>query len=149
MFPTKFRFIWQSGFRGEYFFRNQPISLLKDQEEISTRSRGLSIDASYQVSIHLAKRYPEEKNLKNQPIRNKNRLWRPCLLTDRDGMSNLYRRPSIYSSYQVSDHLDKWFQRRFCICNTNSDWVPRILLLKFQEDQTSRTKVIIWKPLYL
>jgi hypothetical protein len=25
----------------------------------------------------------EEKNLKNQPIRNKNRLWRPCLLTDK------------------------------------------------------------------
>jgi hypothetical protein len=24
----------------------------------------------------------EEKNLKNQPIRNKNRLWRPCLLTE-------------------------------------------------------------------
>ena len=33
----------------------------------------------------------EEKNLKNQPIRNKNRLWWPCLLTDLDGMSNLYR----------------------------------------------------------
>jgi hypothetical protein len=34
----------------------------------------------------------ERKNLKNQPIRNKNRLWLPCLLTDRDGMSNLYTR---------------------------------------------------------
>ena len=33
----------------------------------------------------------EEKNLKNQPIRNKNRLWRPFLLTDRDEMSNLQR----------------------------------------------------------
>jgi hypothetical protein len=27
------------------------------------------------------------------------------LLTDRDGMSNLYRGPSIDASYQVSDHL--------------------------------------------
>jgi hypothetical protein len=54
----------------------------------------------------------EVKNLKNQPIRNKNRLWHPCLLMDRDGMSNLYRGPSIDASYQVSDHLDKWFQRR-------------------------------------
>jgi hypothetical protein len=34
------------------------------------------------------------------------------LLTDWDGMSNLYRGPSIDASYQVSDHLDKWFQRR-------------------------------------
>jgi hypothetical protein len=44
----------------------------------------------------------EEKNFKNQPIRNKSRLWRPCLLTDRDEMSNLYRGPSIDASDQVS-----------------------------------------------
>jgi hypothetical protein len=44
----------------------------------------------------------EEKNLKNQPIRNKSRLWRPYLLTDRDEISNLYRGPSIDASYQVS-----------------------------------------------
>ena len=54
----------------------------------------------------------EEKNLKNQPIRNKNRLWRPCLLTDRDGMSNLYRWLPIDASYQGSVHLAKRFQRR-------------------------------------
>jgi hypothetical protein len=53
-----------------------------------------------------------EKNFKNQPIRNKSRLWRPCLLTDRDEMSNLYRGPSIDASYQVSVHLAKQFQRR-------------------------------------
>jgi hypothetical protein len=41
-----------------------------------------------------------------------NRLWRPCLLMDRDGMSNIYRGLSIDASYQVSDHLDKRFQRR-------------------------------------
>ena len=44
----------------------------------------------------------EENNLKNQPIRNKSRLWRPCLLTDRDEMSNLYRGSSIDASYQDS-----------------------------------------------
>jgi hypothetical protein len=53
----------------------------------------------------------EEKNLKNQPIRNKNRLWRPCLLTDRDEMSIIYRGPSIDASYQVSVHLAKRFQQ--------------------------------------
>jgi hypothetical protein len=52
------------------------------------------------------------KNLKNQPIRNKNRLWWPCLLMDRDGMSTLYRGPPIDASYQVSVHLAKWFQKR-------------------------------------
>jgi hypothetical protein len=34
-------------------------------------------------------------------------------LMDRDGMSNVYRGPSIDASYQVSDHLVKRFQRIF------------------------------------
>ena len=38
----------------------------------------------------------EEKIFKNRPIRNKNCLWWPCLLMDRDEMSNLYRGPSIH-----------------------------------------------------
>jgi hypothetical protein len=54
----------------------------------------------------------KEKNLKNQPIRNNNRLWWPCLLTYWDEMSILYRGPSIDASYQVSVHLAKRFQRR-------------------------------------
>ena len=45
-------------------------------------------------------------------IINMNCLWRPCLLMDRDEMSNLYRGPSIDASYQVSVHLAQWFQRR-------------------------------------
>ena len=40
--------------------------------------------------------------------RKKNCLWWPCLLTDRDEMSNLYRGPSIDASYQVLVHLAKW-----------------------------------------
>jgi hypothetical protein len=54
----------------------------------------------------------EEKNFKNQPIRKKSRLWQPCLLMDRDEMSNLYRGPSIDASHQVSVHLAKRLQRR-------------------------------------
>jgi hypothetical protein len=54
----------------------------------------------------------EEKIFRNRPISNKNCLWWPCLLMDGDEMSNLYRGPSIYASYQVSVHLTKWFQRR-------------------------------------
>jgi hypothetical protein len=47
----------------------------------------------------------EEKNLKNQPIRNKSRLWWPCLLMDQDEMSNLYRGPSIDASCQMNWNL--------------------------------------------
>ena len=52
---------------------------------------------------------------KNRPIRNKNCLWRPCLLMDQDEMGNLYRGPSIDDSYQVSFHLAMRFQRRLFI----------------------------------
>jgi hypothetical protein len=54
----------------------------------------------------------EEKNFKNQPIRNKNCLWRPGLLTDQDGMSNLYRgHPTKFrfiwqSSFRGEDFLE-------------------------------------------
>jgi hypothetical protein len=53
-----------------------------------------------------------EDSFRNQPIKNKNDLWWPCLLTDRDEMSNRYRGPTIDASYQVLVHLAKWFQRR-------------------------------------
>ena len=48
---------------------------------------------------------------KNSPIINKNCLWRPYLLTDRNKMTNLYRGHAIDASYQVSVHLAKRFQR--------------------------------------
>jgi hypothetical protein len=53
-----------------------------------------------------------KKIFRNRAIWNKNCLWQPCLQTNRDEMSNLYRGPSIDASYQVSVHLVKWFQRR-------------------------------------
>jgi hypothetical protein len=77
MLPTNFRFIWPSSFRGEDFL--------------------------------------------NRPIRNKNCLWWPCLLMDRDEMNNLYRGHSIDASYQVSVHLALGFQRRRLKCENLTD----------------------------
>jgi hypothetical protein len=71
------------------------------------------IGASYQVSVHLATRFQRRRLYRNQPIRNKTCLWRPRLLTNWAELSNLYRGPSIYASYQVSVHLVQRFQRRF------------------------------------
>ena len=79
---------------------------------MSNLYRGPSNDASYQILIHLAKWLQRRRFFRNQPIRNKNCLWRPCLITDQDEMSKLYRGPAIDASYQVSVHLAKWFQRR-------------------------------------
>jgi hypothetical protein len=62
----------------------------------------------------LGKRFQRRRFFRNQPIRNKNCLWWPCLLTDQDKMSNLHRGPSIDASYQVSVQLAKQFHgRRF------------------------------------
>jgi hypothetical protein len=82
---------------------------------MSNLYRGPFKDASYQLLIHLARQFQRRRFFRNQPIRNKNGLWWPCLLTDRDEMSNLYRGPSIDASYQVSVHLAKRFQRRRCL----------------------------------
>jgi hypothetical protein len=108
-------------FQRKSCFRNWPIRnknclwrpcLLTDQNRMSNSHRGPSIDASYQVSVHLAKRFQRRRFFRNQPIRNKNCLWRPCLLTDHDKMSNLYRGHDIDASYQVPVHLAKRFQSR-------------------------------------
>ena len=138
MIHTKFRFIWPSGFRGKDSFRNRPIRnknclwqpyLLMDRDEMSNLYRGPSIHAFYQISVHSGKRFQRRRFFRNQPIRNKNGLWWPYLLTDRDKMSNLYREPSIGASYQVSVHLAKRFQRRRFfrnrpIRNKNCMWWP-------------------------
>ena len=54
----------------------------------------------------------QEKIFRNQPIRNKSCLWRTCFLMNRAEISNLYKGPSIDSSYQVSVYLALLFQRR-------------------------------------
>ena len=118
--PTKFRFIWQNGFRGEVF-RNWPIRnnnclwqpcLLTNQDEISNLYRELSKDASYLIVVHLVQQFQRRTFFRNRPIRNKNCLCRPYFLMDRDKMSNPYRGPSIDASYQVSVHMAEGFQRR-------------------------------------
>ena len=89
-------------------FRNRPIRnknclwwpcLLMDRYKISNLYREPSIDDTYQVSVHLVKRFQRRRFFRNQPIRNKNCLWQPCLLMDRDEMSNRNRGRSIDATY--------------------------------------------------
>ena len=51
----------------------------------------IHVDASYQASVHLARQFQRRRFFRYRPIRNKNCLWWPCLLTDRNEMSNLHR----------------------------------------------------------
>jgi hypothetical protein len=91
-----------------------------DQDEMTIRYRGPPIDASYQVSVHLARLYQRRRIFKISQSET-SRLWQPCLLMDRDEMSKLYRGPSIDPSYQVSVHLAKGFQRRRLKCEQLTD----------------------------
>jgi hypothetical protein len=68
MLPTKFRFIWPNGFRGE---ESKKSSKQKQESPVAA-----------------------------------------IFVTNRDGISNLYRGPPIDVSYQVSVHLAEQFQRR-------------------------------------
>jgi hypothetical protein len=54
--------------------------------------------SSETVWPNIRKAVSEEKIFRNQPIKNKNCLWRPGLLMDRDKMCNLHRGPSIDAS---------------------------------------------------
>ena len=75
MLPTKFRFIWPSGFRGEDFKKsaNQkqelPVAAMfvNESGRKSNIYRGPSIDASYQVSVHLAEGF-QRKRLKCEKL---------------------------------------------------------------------------------
>jgi hypothetical protein len=87
---------------------------LTEPESLTFHSalRKLNTEPSYQVSVHLARQIQRRRLFRYRPIRNKNCLCWPCLLTDRDEMSNLHRGHSIDASYQVSVNLAKRFQRK-------------------------------------
>ena len=72
----------------------------------------IHVDASYQVSVHLARQFQRRRLFRYRPIRNKNCLCWPCLLTDQVEMSNVHRGHSIDDACHVSVNLVKWFQRR-------------------------------------
>jgi hypothetical protein len=98
---------------------------------MSNLYRGPSKDAFYQVLIHLARRF-QRRFFRNQPIRKKNGLWWPCLLTDRGEISNPYRGPSIDASYQILVHWESGYRaedffRNQPIKNKNGLWGPCLL----------------------
>jgi Zn-finger protein len=108
------------------FFRNRPNKnknclwwpcLLMDQDEMSNLYNGPSFHRCFlPSSASFVQAGSEKKGFWNWPIRNKNCLWWPCLLTNQNEMNNHNRGSSIDASYQVSVHLAQRFQRRRLQC---------------------------------
>jgi hypothetical protein len=129
MLPTKFRFIWPNSFRGEEFKKSANQKQESPVVVMFVNESGRN-EQSLQRTFHwcflpsfgsFGQAVSEEKININLPIRNKNCLWWPCLLMDRDEMSNLYREPSIDAPYHVSVHLAEGFQRRRLKCEKLTD----------------------------
>ena len=125
----QFRFIWPSSFRGEEFKKSankkQELPVVAMFVNGSGRNEQSLQRTSHRCFLpsfgSFGQAVSEEKFFKNRPIRNKNCLWWPCLLMDRNEMSSLYRGPSIDASYQVSVHLAEGFQRRRLKCEKLTD----------------------------
>jgi hypothetical protein len=129
MLPIKFPFIWSSGFTGEEFKKsaNQkqepPVAaMFVNESGRNEQSLQRTFQRCFLPSFgSFGQAVSKEKFKKNRPIRNKNWLWRPCLLMNRDELRNLYRGPSIDVFYQVSVHLAEGFQRRRFNCEKLTD----------------------------
>ena len=108
MLPTKFRFIWPSGFRGEDLKKsaNQKQELpvaamfLMDRNKMSKLYRGPSIDASYQVSVHLAKGF-QRRRLKCEKLMDDRRR------TPSDGKSSDCLRQGELKMLKLPINIDK------------------------------------------
>jgi hypothetical protein len=108
---------------------------------MSNLYREPSIDVSYQVSVHLAKRFQRKQLLEIDKPGTRIAYDGHVCLTDRDKMSKLDRGPSIDASYHVTVHLAKQFQRRFFRKSTNQKQVlPMVAMFVHRSGRNEQTE---------
>ena len=93
MLPTKFRFIWPNGFRGEEFKKSANQKQESPVAAMFVNESGRN-EQSLQRTFHryflscfgsFGQAVSEEKIFKNRPFRNKNCLWQPSMFVNGSG----------------------------------------------------------------
>jgi hypothetical protein len=107
-----------------------------DRDEMRKFYRGPPIDASYQVSVHLAKRFQRRRFFRNQPIRNKNCLWRP-----RD---YFYHPQNNYTTSQITAFLAHLANSSFWLVDFWKIFSSEIAL----SNDLKLGRKLLWKVLY-
>jgi hypothetical protein len=112
--PTKFRFNWPNGFRGE----ESKKSANQKQESPADRDEKSNIYGCHRQFLFLIGRFLKILSSETA-LPNESKLGMKHL--DQNEMSTSHRGPSIDASYHVSVHLAKLFQsRRFLEITDNS-----------------------------
>ena len=98
MLPTKFQFIWPNCFRGEEFLKSpnqkkeSPVAVMfVNGSRRNEQSLQRTFYRCFLPSFGSFGQVVSEEILKKRPIRNKNCLWWPCLLMDRNKCESLER----------------------------------------------------------
>ena len=111
------------------------LAMFVNGSKMSNIYRGPSIDATYHVSVHLAKPFSEQK-IFLESTNQQHELPVLAMFVNGSKMSNLYRGPSIDATYHVSVHLPMRFQSRRFFRNrpiSNNNCMCRPCLLRDQD----------------
>ena len=134
MLPTNFRYISPNGFRGEE--SKKSANQKQESPVVAMFANGSGwIEQSflrtfYRCFLPRFRSFGQavsEKIFRNWPIRNKNSLWRPYLLKDRNEMSTLYMLPTSFGSFSQAVSEEKNFFNQ-PIRNKNRLWPPCLLM---------------------
>jgi hypothetical protein len=115
--------------------------------------RGPAIDASYQLSVHLAKWFQRRRFFRNQSIRNKNFLWQPCLLSSPlkslgqmnwNLVGNILGGSSIHIAHLIPIGLQVWPPQAILVF----DWSisNKFQRKRFSRNQPIKNKKCRWWP---
>ena len=127
MLPTKFRFIWQSGFRGEDFFQkltNQKqefpvVAMFVNGSKLNQQSLQRTFQGCFLLNFHSFGSAVSEKIFQKSTNQKEELPVTTMFIKDQDEMSSPYKGSSIDASYHVSLHLGRRFQKIFFFKSTN------------------------------